>query len=118
MRADDGTLTIGGAINEVTTIGTADNDGTLNVVNAWNSNVALNVVLNGGVLQGGAITVANANGIKGRGLVSSRVVNNTSARGQRGGEYARVRNGGQRQRLGRSGEYRHSGGQQAAARSK
>jgi hypothetical protein len=77
LRADDGTLTIGGAINEVTTIGTADNDGTLNVVNAWNSNVALNVVLNGGVLQGGAITVANANGIKGQGLVSSRVVNNT-----------------------------------------
>lgn len=77
LRADDGTLTIGGAINEVSTIGTADNDGTLNVVNAWNSNVAGNVVLNGGTLQGGAITVANANGIKGRGLVSSRVVNNT-----------------------------------------
>jgi hypothetical protein len=77
LRADDGTLNIGGAINEVSTIGTADNDGTLNVVNAWNSNVAANVVLNGGVLQGGAITVANANGIKGRGLVSSRVVNST-----------------------------------------
>ncbi len=77
LRADDGTLTIGGAINEVSTIGTADVDGTLNVVNAWNSNVAASVVLNGGVLQGGAITVANANGIKGQGLVSSRVVNNT-----------------------------------------
>jgi hypothetical protein len=77
LRADDGTLTIGGVINEVSTIGTADNDGTLNVVNAWNSNVAANVVLNGGVLQGGAITVANANGIKGRGTVSSRVINNS-----------------------------------------
>jgi hypothetical protein len=77
LRADDGTLTIGGVINEVSTIGTADNDGTLNVVNAWNSNVAANVVLNGGTLQGGAITVGNANGITGRGLVTSRVVNNT-----------------------------------------
>lgn len=77
LRADDGTLTIGGTINEVSTIGTADNDGTLNVVNAWNSNVAANVVLNGGVLQGGAITVQNANGITGRGTVSSRVINNT-----------------------------------------
>src|SRR4029079_3928688 len=76
LRADDGTLTIDGAINEVSTIGTADNDGTLNVVNAWNSNVAANVVLNGGVLQGGAITVANANGIKGRGTVNARVINN------------------------------------------
>ena len=46
-------------------------------MNAWNSNVALNVVLNGGVLQGGAITVANANGIKGQGLVSLCVINNT-----------------------------------------
>lgn len=77
LRADDGVLTIGGAINQVSTIGTADNDGTLNVVNAWNSNVAANVVLNGGELQGGAITVANANGIKGKGLVSARVINNT-----------------------------------------
>jgi hypothetical protein len=77
LRADDGTLTIGGAINAVSTIGTADNDGTLNVVNAWNSNVAANVVLNGGTLQGGTITVANANGVKGRGMVSSRVINNT-----------------------------------------
>ncbi|MGD9637110.1 MAG: beta strand repeat-containing protein, partial [Pirellulales bacterium] len=77
LRADDGTLTIGGTINEVNTIGTADADGTLNVVNAWNSNVAANVVLNGGTLQGGAITVANANGISGRGLVTSLIVNNT-----------------------------------------
>ncbi|MFT3784574.1 MAG: PEP-CTERM sorting domain-containing protein [Tepidisphaeraceae bacterium] len=77
LRADDGTLTISGAINQVSTIGTADNDGTLNVVNAWNSNVAASVVLNGGTLQGGTITVANANGIKGRGSVSARVVNNT-----------------------------------------
>jgi hypothetical protein len=58
-------------------MGTADNDGILNVVNAWNSSVATNVELFGGELQGGAITVGNANGIKGRGLVSARVVNNT-----------------------------------------
>jgi hypothetical protein len=77
LRADDGTLTIGGAINEVSTIGTADADGILSVTNAWNSNVAASVVLNGGELKGGAITVANANGIKGQGLVSARVVNNT-----------------------------------------
>jgi hypothetical protein len=77
LRADDGTLTVGGTITECPNIGTADNDGILNVVNAWNSSVATNVVLFGGELQGGAITVGNANGIKGRGLVSARVVNNT-----------------------------------------
>jgi hypothetical protein len=77
LRADDGTLTLNGAINEATNIGTADSDGVLNVVNAWNSNVATNVVLAGGTLQGGAITVSNTNGISGRGLVTSRVVNNT-----------------------------------------
>ena len=73
LRADDGILNIGGAINQVSTIGTADSDGTLNVVNAWNSNVATSVVLNGGVLQGGTITVANANGITraGGGVVAS-----------------------------------------------
>jgi hypothetical protein len=77
LRADDGTLTIGGAITAAANIGTADTDGILNVVNAWNSSVATNVVLFGGELQGGAITVGNTNGIKGRGLVSARVVNNT-----------------------------------------
>jgi hypothetical protein len=77
LRADDGVLTIGGTITEAANLGTADADGILNVVNAWNSNVATNVVLRGGEIQGGAITVGNANGIKGNGLVSARVVNNT-----------------------------------------
>ena len=85
LRADDGTLTIGGTITECANIGTADNDGVLNVVNAWNSSVATNVVLFGGEIQGGAITVGNANGIKGRGLVSARVINNTRLEGDSNG---------------------------------
>ncbi|MDA1177740.1 MAG: hypothetical protein O2931_02975 [Planctomycetota bacterium] len=77
LRADNGTLTLNGAVTDVGTIGTADTDGVLNVVNAWNSNVATTVELLGGTLQGGTVTVDNANGIIGRGTVSSRVVNNT-----------------------------------------
>ncbi|MEK7950999.1 beta strand repeat-containing protein [Luteolibacter soli] len=77
LRANDGTLTVNGAINEANTIGTSDNDGILNVVNAWNTNVAANVTLKGGTLQGGAMTVANINGINGHGTVTARVVNNT-----------------------------------------
>ncbi|MCP5533944.1 MAG: hypothetical protein H7A49_11700 [Akkermansiaceae bacterium] len=77
LLADDGTLTINGVINSVPTIGTADVDGVLDVVNAWNTSVAGNVSLRGGVLQGGTITNSTANGISGHGLVSSKVLNNS-----------------------------------------
>lgn len=77
LLADNGTLTVSGAINQVGTIGTADDDGVLSVLNAWSTNVATRVILNGGSLQGGTITVANGLGLEGFGLVTSRVVNNT-----------------------------------------
>jgi hypothetical protein len=77
LLADDGELTLNGAITDVGKIGTADADGVLNVVNAWNSSGADNVVLLGGELKGGTVTVGNVNGIRGHGLISARVVNNT-----------------------------------------
>ncbi len=52
LSADDGTLNVTGSIIDVGTIGTADTDGILNVVNAWNTSVADNVVLKGGDATG------------------------------------------------------------------
>jgi hypothetical protein len=75
--AEGGTLTLNGAITDVGTIGPTANDGILNIPAAWNSNVADFVNLTGGTIQGGTITVANTNGISGRGTVTSRVINNT-----------------------------------------
>jgi hypothetical protein len=75
--AENGTLTLNGAIVDVGTIGTSTNTGILNIPAAWNSNVADFVNMNGGTLQGGTITVANTNGISGFGTVTSRVVNNS-----------------------------------------
>ncbi len=76
ILAENGVLTINGAITDVGTLGTFGATGTLNVVNAWNTNVADFVSLNGGELKGGAISNDGAAGISGNGLVSSRVVNN------------------------------------------
>jgi hypothetical protein len=80
LWADDGTLTIspGNAILNVDQLGTADDDGTLNVeTRFWNTNVANVVVLNGGELTGNVITNDGVNGIKGYGLVSVPVINNS-----------------------------------------
>lgn len=77
LLADNGTLTVNGAIVDVGTIGTFDVDGTLHVTNAWNNNVSTGVQLSGGVLSGGAITNDVTAGISGHGLVTARVVNNT-----------------------------------------
>jgi fibronectin-binding autotransporter adhesin len=85
IRADNGTLTIAGTILQASTIGTEDGDGILNVVNAWNSNVASFVNLAGGELKGGTITVNNTSGISGIGLVSARVINNTRLLSNGGG---------------------------------
>ncbi|MCA9260162.1 MAG: hypothetical protein KDA61_13215, partial [Planctomycetales bacterium] len=76
LLADNGVLTINGAIADVGRIGTADVDGILNVTNAWNTNVATFVELRGGTLQGGTVTILNTNGLTGFGLVTARVVNN------------------------------------------
>jgi hypothetical protein len=77
LLADDGELTLTGAIMDAGAIGTADADGVLNVVNAWNTSAIDNVFIAGGQLKGGTVTVANANGIQGHGTISSRVINNT-----------------------------------------
>lgn len=85
LRADDGTLTISGTILDVGVIGTADNDGVLNVTNAWNNSVAEGVALLGGTVQGGAITNDSPNGVQGFGSVTARVVNNTQLLSFNGG---------------------------------
>jgi hypothetical protein len=85
LRADNGTLTISGAILDVGVIGTADADGVLNVTNAWNTNVAAGVALLGGTVQGGTITNDTAQGIQGFGTVTSRVINNTQLLSFNGG---------------------------------
>jgi hypothetical protein len=77
LKADNGTLTILSAILDAGQVGTADADGTLHVVNAWNDNVTTGIQLNGGTLSGGAITNDVVAGISGHGLVTARVVNNT-----------------------------------------
>lgn len=76
LLADNGTLNVN-TIADVNSLGTADSDGVLNVIPAWNTNVAESVYLNGGTLQGGEITNGGVNGIGGHGLVTARVVNNT-----------------------------------------
>jgi hypothetical protein len=77
VRADNGTLTINGAIVDAGTVGTADVDGTLHVTNAWNNNVTAGVQLQGGTLSGGTMTNDVVSGISGHGLVTARVINNT-----------------------------------------
>jgi hypothetical protein len=79
LKADNGILsiTVGTAIVDVDTIGTADTDGILAVGSPWNTNVAATVRLNGGELRGAPITNDNATGINGFGLVSAAVNNNS-----------------------------------------
>ena len=77
LRADDGILTITGAIVDLQQLGTLDTDGILNIPAAWNSNVATQVLMAGGEIRGGTITNDNVGGIIGLGLVSARVINNT-----------------------------------------
>jgi len=77
LRADDGTLNINGLISDVGIIGTADDDGTLIVANAWNSSVANRVNLQGGALRGATITNGGSGGISGDGLLAARVINTT-----------------------------------------
>ncbi len=77
LRADNGELVVNGAINDARNVGTADTDGILNVVPAWNAAGVITVSLQGGELKGGQVTLDNGLGLSGRGLVSSRVINNS-----------------------------------------
>jgi fibronectin-binding autotransporter adhesin len=90
LRASGGTLTISGPIVDVNILGTADNTGTLNVVNAWETDGGAGgsiggVVLAGGVLQGGTITNDNGNGLQGHGTITSRVINTSKIIAANGG---------------------------------
>jgi hypothetical protein len=77
LIADDGMLTVSGSIVDVGVIGALD-DGILNVVNPWNSGVAVTVLNQvSGEIRGGTITIDNPNGVIGKGLVSARIINNT-----------------------------------------
>ncbi|MCA9261224.1 MAG: hypothetical protein KDA61_18540, partial [Planctomycetales bacterium] len=77
LLADDGVLTINGPILSAGGLGTADDDGILNVVNSWSTSTTSAVSLQGGQLKGGTVTNSGLNGINGFGLVSSRVINSS-----------------------------------------
>jgi hypothetical protein len=77
LLADDGTLTLNGAIADVNLIGTNDDDAILHVTNPWNTNVAQALTIRGGEVRGGTITNDGVGGILGDGLLSARVINNT-----------------------------------------
>lgn len=85
LLADDGILNVTGPITEVGVIGTADDDGILNVTTAWNTSAANDVNLEGGEIQGALITNGGAGGIGGDGLVSARVINTTHIDAENGG---------------------------------
>jgi hypothetical protein len=86
LMADDGVLsiTVGTAILDVGTIGTADTDGVLAVGSPWNTNVTSTVQLNGGEVRGAPITNDGPSGINGFGLLSAPVNNNTRIDGEGG----------------------------------
>ncbi len=77
LRADNGELVVTGAINDARNVGTADVDGILNVVPAWNSAGVATVSLFGGELKGGQLTLGNALGLSGHGLVTAKLINNS-----------------------------------------
>jgi hypothetical protein len=85
LLADNGILNVAGPITDVGVIGTADDDGILNVTTAWNTSVAGDVNLEGGEIRGALITIGGAGGIGGDGLISARVINTTHIDAENGG---------------------------------
>ncbi len=87
VMADDGTLTVNasGSIIDVGIIGTADDDGVLNVEAPWSTDAANQVQLNGGEVTGDTITNNGAGGIQGEGLLSARVFNESIITASGGG---------------------------------
>lgn len=76
--ADNGELIINGALLDLGGIGTQDDDGILNVTNAWTTDSAGGVELNGGELRGATVTVDGSlsfEGIVGHGLIAAPVIN-------------------------------------------
>lgn len=77
LVATGGTLNVNGGIQDIGRIGTAGAGSVLNVTDPWNTNVADDVLLDRGTLQGSTITNDGASGIRGAGMVASRVINNS-----------------------------------------
>lgn len=75
--ATGGTLNINDGIQDIGTLGTAGAGSVLNITDPWNTDVTDDVVLALGTLQGSTITNDGPNGIRGAGLVTSRVINNS-----------------------------------------
>ena len=84
LIAEGGTLNVNGGVLDMGTLGTDGAAAVLNITDAWNTNVADDVILNGGVLQGANIENDNANGIEGEGEITARVSNNTLIKAQNG----------------------------------
>jgi hypothetical protein len=85
LLADNGTLTLNGDFRNVI-VGTADEDGILNIPDNWSTNFTPGgVMLAGGELRGGDIDNNHATGIHGHGLISARVNNSTQIVAEGGG---------------------------------
>ncbi len=78
LRAKGGVLRLDGTIIDVGTLTTEGDTSLLHIPNPWSTLFTQAVILNGGGLQGGLITNNGANGISGKGLVTARVLNETS----------------------------------------
>lgn len=86
LRAAGGTLNVTDTITRVNQIG-AETGGILNVSNPWVAGVGVvgTVLMSGGTLQGGQVTVNTGNGIQGFGTVTARVINNSKLLAVNGG---------------------------------
>ncbi len=74
LLADNGTLTLSGAFTSISTLGTADTDGTLNVVPSWTLPTSSDLSLVGGIVTGGSIN--NGGNITGFGTITSTQLTN------------------------------------------
>ncbi|HEY6563895.1 MAG TPA: hypothetical protein VIY86_05330, partial [Pirellulaceae bacterium] len=83
LLADDGVLDLNGPFIELGTIGTADNDGTLDVALAWNTSLATELRMNGGTVTGATIT--NDGTTRGHGQITTQSFVNTNVTSADGG---------------------------------
>jgi hypothetical protein len=78
LLADDGQLTLGGALLSVPPlIGTADSDGVLQVVNDWTLPAGKLLSMNGGIVRGGDVTLTGH--LVGHGALQSNDLTNNGA---------------------------------------
>ena len=91
LIAEGGQLNVNGVLEDIGTIGTSGNPAVLNITQPWNTNVTATVLLQGGLIQGAAITNDGVAGINGNGTVIARVFNNTRI-GAEGGSTLIIQN--------------------------